>query len=338
MLVLHKYWKKFGIIYSKKRKLTIYNKSNMSKTTQKTIGKYNIIKTIGSGLLKVKLVYDPTTEKLYAAKVCKHKYKKPALEKEANILREISKLDVPNVIQCVEFIDNADSSDKYKAALVLELAPNDTLFDVIYCNKTLEEKLARTYFKKLVETVSALHAQGYVHRDLKSENILLDENFQLKLADFGFAVSFTEHDRNQMKTKLGTESYMAPELFSSKLYSGEKVDAFACGVLLFVFVFGRPPFYKATAGDVFYKHFAQKRPEKFWKIFEDRMNGGVEFDVNLKALITDLFKFKPEERLDVKDIMNYEWMKGEIYSDEELIEVMKPLKQIVDEEKKKGKF
>lgn len=309
----------------------------MSKQTPKTIGKYNIIKTLGSGLLKVKLVCDPATDKLYAAKVCKHISKKDALEKEANILREISKLEISNVIKCVEFIDNSYDSCKYKAAMVLELAPNDTLFDILYCNKSLGEKLARTYFKKLVETISALHEQGYVHRDLKSENILLDENFQLKLADFGFATKFTEHDRNQMKIKLGTEAYMAPELFTPKLYSGEKVDAFACGVLLFLFIFGRPAFYKATYGDAFYKHFVQGRPEKFWKIYEDRANKGVEFDANLKSLITNLLKFNPEERLNVQDVLKHEWMQGDVYSDEELVEVMKPLKEVVDEEKKKGK-
>ena len=54
--------------------------------------------------------------------------------------------------------------------------------------------------------------QGYTHRDLKPENIFLDQNFNLKIADFGFASMISKYQSNLLKTRLGTENYMAPEI------------------------------------------------------------------------------------------------------------------------------
>lgn len=311
----------------------------------KVLGKYRVLKTLGTGIFKVKLVYDPTTGKQYAAKISKYSLRKAALEKESNILQELNKTDIPNLIKGIEFIDNCDGFLKknsyqldcntfqtapdynFKAALIMEYAPNETIFDIIFFNGKLEEKLARTYFKQLIETVAALHSKGFVHRDLKPENILLDENFQLKLADFGFAKEFTESNKDRMNTKLGTETYMAPEMHSNRTYSGVKTDSFSCGVLLFLFMFGRPPFFKASTSDPFYKNFTQENPDKFWSVYEEKLNQGKEFDKNLKTLLNDLLKHNPDQRLEAQNVLDYEWMKGEVYTNDELIEIITPLRE-----------
>jgi len=325
---------------------------NMNK--QKVLGKYRVLRTLGAGMFKVKLVYDPKTGIQYAAKISKYSLRKAALEKESAVLQELNKLDIPNIIKSVEYIDNTDGFLKknyqidgaslqtgpeynFKVALILEFASNETLFDIVLYNHKLEEKLARTYFKKLIETVANLHSKNYVHRDLKLENILLDEKFQLKLADFGFARDFNEFNRDSMTTKLGTENYMAPEMHTSKAYSGVKTDSFSCGVLIFLLVLGRPPFFKASANDPFYKHFIQEKPEKFWSIYEEKINQGKEFDKTFKSLINDLLEPNPEKRQEVGKVLEYEWMQGEVYTDEELIEVMKPLKEIAKKGAQKQK-
>jgi len=322
----------------------------------KQLGKYTVLKTIGKGMLKVKLVVDPETNKQYAAKICKSDIRKACLEKEANILREISKANLPNIVKVIEYIEGpgscktkaqvsaSDSENKYRpckfeAAMILELASNNTVFDYMFYGGLFDEKLARTYFKKALEIVDCLHSNGYVHRDLKPENLLLDENFEMKLADFGFAKSFDTDKQDRMNTRLGTECYMAPEMhITGDGYSGVKVDMFACGVLLFLFVIGRPPFFKAGAKDPFYKHMIAGTPEKFWSIYEDKLNKGKPYNSDLKMLINQLLCFDPEKRPSAKEALEFAWMKEEVYTQEELIEIMNSKKPAVDKALEKQEY
>ena len=84
-----------------------------------------------------------------------------------------------------------------------------------------------------------MHNQGLAHRDLKCENIFLDEKFNLILADFGFAGPIQGKDgEGKLKSIIGTEGYMAPEIILKKPYVGSQVDIFALGVVLFIMVMG----------------------------------------------------------------------------------------------------
>lgn len=82
--------------------------------------------------------------------------------------------------------------------------------------------------RQVLLAVSYLHGQGIVHRDIKSENVLLGERGQVKLTDFGFAAK-----QAKMKLKLGTPNFMAPELVRKEVYD-EKVDVWAIGVLAYL--------------------------------------------------------------------------------------------------------
>lgn len=85
-----------------------------------------------------------------------------------------------------------------------------------------------------------------MHRDIKLENILVDKNMNLKLADFGFAAN---KNIDQLSTFRGTQSYMAPEIRQGKIYDGRQTDIFSFGVVLFTIVVGYFPFSTADMKD-----------------------------------------------------------------------------------------
>jgi serine/threonine protein kinase len=117
----------------------------------------------------------------------------------------------------------------------------------------------------LLEGLSYLHNAGFVHRDLKPENLMLDSNFNLKIADFGFAAPAKgKTGEGMLETQLGTASYMAPEIHLGKAYSGPSVDLFASAIILFVVLTQRPPFSSANPQDPHYRLLAANRAEIFW--------------------------------------------------------------------------
>ena len=134
--------------------------------------------------------------------------------------------------------------------ITMEYADKGNLFEYI-CHSPLSENAACFYFRQLVEAMVHLRRNNICHRDLKPENMLLDSNYNMKLADFGFATQNSGMYGNYLHYSCkGTIGYMAPEILNlqiceNKGYNAEQTDAFAMGVILFSLVMGRPPFWKA---------------------------------------------------------------------------------------------
>jgi serine/threonine protein kinase len=111
------------------------------------------------------------------------------------------------------------------------------------------EDAGRFFAFQMLECIDYMHSRRVCHRDLKLENILVDDHLNLKVADFGYA-SYKSIDC--LKSYRGTMTYMAPEIKEGKEYQGKKVDMFSFGVILFIIVHGIFPFKEARLEEYFY--------------------------------------------------------------------------------------
>lgn len=133
--------------------------------------------------------------------------------------------------------------------IVLELVQGGLLFDICQLVGGLGEEGGRYFFKQMLNSIDYMNSMKVSHRDLKLENILVDCDLTLKIADFGYA-SFQKVDN--LSSYRGTFTYMAPEIKEGKQYNGLKVDLFSAGVILFILIRGIFPFKEARKEEFFY--------------------------------------------------------------------------------------
>jgi serine/threonine protein kinase len=157
-----------------------------------------------------------------------------------------------------------------------------------------------------------MHDAGVCHRDLKPENLMLDANYNLKVADFGFAAPTAGRDgkSGKLHTQLGTASYMAPEIHLGKAYDGPAVDVLATGIILFVMMTQRPPFSQASPDDPHYRLLIGKRADLFWAAHEEAEGEDI-YSKEFKSLFEGMLAFNPKERLTIKQVLAHPFFAGE---------------------------
>ena len=107
-------------------------------------------------------------------------------------------------------------------------------------NRRLTEDEIKQMFRQICEGLNYCHERNIVHRDVKLENILLDEKNNIKLIDFGFSINITPDKK--LNIFCGTPSYMAPEIAGKILYKGAPTDVWSLGIILYILVCGTFPF------------------------------------------------------------------------------------------------
>ncbi|KAG8564169.1 hypothetical protein GDO81_016355 [Engystomops pustulosus] len=291
---------------------------------QPHIGNYRLLKTIGKGnFAKVKLARHVLTGKEVAVKIIdKTQLNSSSLQKLFREVRIMKVLNHPNIVKLFEVIETEKT-----LYLVMEYASGGEVFDYLVAHGRMKEKEARAKFRQIVSAVQYCHQKFIVHRDLKAENLLLDSDMNIKIADFGFSNEFTFG--NKLDTFCGSPPYAAPELFQGKKYDGPEVDVWSLGVILYTLVSGslpfdgqnlkelrervlrgkyRIPFYMSTDCENLLKKFLILNPSKrgtLEQIMRDRwMNVGYEDD-ELKPYTEPVPDYKDPKRTELMITMGY---------------------------------
>lgn len=257
----------------------------LSSSKIRVVGNYTLGKVIGEGAYgKVRL----GTHRITSTRVAIKQIPKAM---SASLTREIHhhrQLHHPHVTQMYEVI--ATESHIW---IVTELCCGGELFDYLAEKGRLSERESSIIFGQLALAVAYLHEKGIVHRDLKLENVLLDERCRVKLGDFGFT---REYDRGvYMETFCGTTGYAAPEMLQGKRYLGPEVDVWSMGVILYCLLTGTLPFDDDDEAIMKEKVIKGKYEDPEW------------LSTDARDLVRSILEVDPAKRLTIPQILASPW-------------------------------
>jgi len=205
--------------------------------------RYEILKSLGEGnTSKVYLGKVIGSETYAAIKIMKEEFLRRDNESIISVHNEITILKNLSHSGIIGMHEYGDAGQVIKPSgriidnlvyIVMEFVQGGLLFDLCQTMGAMGEDAGRFFLTQILSSIEYMHGKHVVHRDLKLENILVTDNLDLKIADFGFACY---KSINSLKSYRGTMTYMAPEIKENKEYKGTQVDMFSIGVILFIIV------------------------------------------------------------------------------------------------------
>jgi len=275
--------------------------NNKSKFEKVTLKQFKVISTLGTGGFgRVELVEDKDDKtKTYALK-CLSKQHIVQTKQQEHILNE------KNILQSLnsKFIINLYKTfkDRKYVYLLLEVCLGGEIFTILRQKDVFDEDTTRFCIACVVEAFAYLHRKGIAYRDLKPENLLMDNDGYVKLVDLGFAKKLQPGKKTW--TFCGTPEYVAPEIILNKGHDCS-VDYWALGILVFELLTGNPPF------------FSNNVVNTYGYILKgiDSVDFPSNVKLSAKHVIKNLCKFTPSERLGnqkdgASDIRKHKWFQG----------------------------
>ncbi|KAM6985796.1 serine/threonine-protein kinase SIK1 [Aplochiton taeniatus] len=265
--------------------------SNPTQGRPLQVGFYEIIRTLGKGnFAVVKLARHKVTKTQVAIKIIdKTRLNSSNLEKIYREVQIMKLLNHPHIIKLYQVMETKDM-----LYIVTEYAQNGEMFDHLTSNGRMNEDEARKKFWQILTAVDYCHRHHIVHRDLKTENLLLDANMNIKLADFGFGNFYNVGE--PLSTWCGSPPYAAPEVFEGKEYEGPQLDIWSLGVVLYVLVCGSLPFDGVSL------------PALRQRVTEGRFRIPFFMSEDCENLIRKMLVVDPAKRISVAQIKQHRWM------------------------------
>jgi serine/threonine protein kinase len=261
----------------------------MANIENRIIGNYEFQHKIGSGSFAsvYKATHLPTMLAVAIKVINKNLFHTNKRKTDfLNLIKMYRSLHHPFI---AEFFDFFESNQSYN--IVMEYLPNGSLYDFITKNKKFEENDAKVLFLQLIEVIKYLHHDiNLVHRDLKSQNIMLDKYYNIRLIDFDLSRTF-QSGNSMFYTKCGSLASVAPEIISGQPYNA-KCDMWSSGIILYQMICGKLPFEGKN----------QNTLCRQIKFNEPNYDG---ISPDLTNLIKQLLKKNPDERITLSDIQSH---------------------------------
>lgn len=253
---------------------------------------YKFGKVLGQGSFgKVRLA----AHRLSGVRVAVKSYEKAKLQNPSHWRRAqqeialMERMNHPHIIRMLECIESPK-----RVHIVMEYAGGSNLCQYVKAKRRLAEPEARAIFCQVMLATEYLHNVGIIHRDIKLENVLFDDNRQMKLVDFGFSVGCRDPTK-KLKIFCGTPSYMAPEIVMRREYLGRPVDVWSLGVLLYAMLCGVFPFV------------AKSYPELYKKIVQAQLRLPDHLSHAVKDLLARMLCPDVSKRIGLAQVRRHAW-------------------------------
>ena len=274
--------------------------------------KYDIIRRIAQGpSSRVYIVTNKIDNNQYIAKVRMNNQKDLIdFQNELQMETIASGLNNQNIVHLIShgvgtLVDQGIVTDNVNY-MIFEYCPRGELLKYIMLGPLIE-RMTKYIFKKILLGVQALHGAGYCHRDLKLENILLDQNFNPKIKDFIFSTRFQQDNQTILLNDfIGTLGFSSPQIIANQPYRGEKADIFSLGVILFLLVVGANGFHSARKEDTLYRFIIKKSINLYWKALPQTFQIQ-NISEDFKNLYIRMVSFNENDRPSISEILQHHW-------------------------------